>query len=412
MNVPFFLARRYFFSRKKYNAVNIISGIAVCGIMLATAAMICTLSVFNGFQDLVATLFTNFDPELKVVATQGKVFNPKESRISRIHDMDEIEVWCETLEEQAMLKYKDRQTMCILKGVESNFKQLAQIDSILLGQGNFKLTDETARISYGVLGVDLTSKLNCGLYFTGPMEVYAPKRNAHINLTNPSLAFNRNYFYSPGSVFMVNQEKYDSNYTLVPLSFARKLFNYTNEVSAIEIKLKPGSNVRSVQKTIQETLGNHFLVLNRYEQQADAFKIMKIEKLMSYIFLTFILTIASFNIIGSLSMLIVDKKHDMNTLKSLGADHQTITNVFLYEGRLITLIGATLGILLGLSLCLAQQCFGIIKLGTNGHFIIDSYPVNVESVDVLLVLITVILIGFLSSWYPVKFLTSKMISVS
>lgn len=410
MNVSFFLARRYFFSRKKYNAINIISAIAVCGITLATAAMICTLSVFNGFQDLVATLFTNFDPELKIIATHGKVFDPKESRISRIHDMDEIEVWSETLEEQAMLRYKGRQTMCILKGVESNFNQLAQIDSILIGSGEFKLTDNEGRISYGILGVDLTAKLNCGLFFTDPMEVYAPKRNAHINLTNPSLAFNHNHFFSPGTVFIVNQERYDSNYTLVPLAFARKLFNYTNEVSAIEIKLKQGSNIRNTQKTIQKTLGNHFQVLNRYEQQADAFKIMKIEKLMSYIFLTFILAIACFNIIGSLSMLIVDKKHDIKTLKSLGANQGTITKVFLYEGRLITIIGATLGVILGISLCLVQQSFGIIKLGASGHFIIDSYPINIESVDVLFVSITVILIGFLSSWYPVRFLTQKMIS--
>ena len=287
MNLPFFIARRYLFSKKKHNAINIISGISVCGVALATLALVCTLSVFNGFQDMVAGFFTAFDPELKITVREGKVFDPLESRVQQVRALPEIDVWTETLEENAMVQYKDRQAMAVIKGVEDNFEQLTSIDSLLYGTGKFILNDSV--VDYGFMGVELVSELGTGLQFVDPLRVYAPKRNVRVNIANPSAAFNQDYLFSPGAVFVVNQQKYDSRYILTSLGFARRLFNYDTEVSAIELKLKPGSNTDAVQKKMERILGDRFIVQNRYEQQADVFRIMEIEKLISYLFLTFIL---------------------------------------------------------------------------------------------------------------------------
>ena len=286
MSLPFFIARRYLFSKKKHNAINIISGISVCGVALATLALVCTLSVFNGFQDMVAGFFTAFDPELKITVREGKVFDPHEACIRQVHALSEIDVWTETLEENAMVQYKDRQAMAVIKGVEDNFEQLTSIDSLLYGTGKFLLSDSV--VDYGFLGVELISELGTGIQFVDPLQVYAPKRNVRVNIANPTAAFNREYLFSPGAIFAVNQQKYDSRYILTSLDFARRLFNYDTEVSAIEMKLKPGSNIGSVQKKIAGILGDRFIVQNRYEQQADVFRIMEIEKLISYLFLTFI----------------------------------------------------------------------------------------------------------------------------
>ncbi len=361
MSLPFFIARRYLFSKKKHNAINIISGISVCGVALATLALVCTLSVFNGFQDMVAGFFTAFDPELKITVREGKVFDPHEACIRQVHALSEIDVWTETLEENAMVQYKDRQAMAVIKGVEDNFEQLTSIDSLLYGTGKFLLSDSV--VDYGFLGVELISELGTGIQFVDPLQVYAPKRNVRVNIANPTAAFNREYLFSPGAIFAVNQQKYDSRYILTSLDFARRLFNYDTEVSAIEMKLKPGSNIGSVQKKIAGILGDRFIVQNRYEQQADVFRIMEIEKLISYLFLTFILGIACFNVIGSLSMLILDKREDVKTLRNLGADDRLIARIFLFEGRMISVFGALSGIVLGLLLCFLQQRFGLISLG-------------------------------------------------
>lgn len=407
MNLPFYIARRYLFSKKKHNAINIISGISVCGVALATLALVCTLSVFNGFQDMVAGFFTAFDPELKITVCEGKVFEPNTAALKQVRELPEVKVWTETLEENAMVQYKDRQTMVIIKGVEDNFEQLTSIDSLLYGTRKFILHDEV--VDYGVLGVELISELGTGIQFVDPLQVYAPKRNARVNLANPSASFNRDYLYSPGVVFVVNQQKYDANYILTSLNFARRLFDYDTEVSAIELKLKPGTDVSTVRKTIMQILGNDFKVQNRYEQQADVFRIMEIEKLISYLFLTFILAIACFNVIGSLSMLILDKREDVVTLRNLGADDRLIARVFLFEGRLISIFGAFAGITLGLLLCFIQEYFGIITLGNTGSFVVDAYPVSVHFTDVLLILTTVIAVGFLSVWYPVHYLTKRLL---
>lgn len=408
MNLPFYIARRYLFSKKKHNAINIISGISVCGVALATLALVCTLSVFNGFQDMVAGFFTAFDPELKITIREGKVFEPQGAAFQEVRSLPEIGVWTETLEENAMVQYKDRQAMAIIKGVEDNFEELTSIDSLLYGAGEFILHDSI--VDYGVLGVELISELGTGLQFVDPLQVYAPKRNVRVNMANPSASFNRDYLFSPGVVFVVNQQKYDARYILTSLSFARNLFNYDTEVSAVELKLKPGTDVTAVQRKIARILGDEFVVLDRYEQQADVFRIMEIEKFISYLFLTFILAIACFNVIGSLSILILDKREDVETLRNLGADDRLIARIFLFEGRLISLFGALSGIVLGLLLCYIQQRFGIISLGGgNGSFIVDAYPVSVHVTDVVLIFITVITVGFLSVWYPVHYLTRRLL---
>lgn len=408
MNLPFYIALRYLFSKKKHNAINIISGVSVCGVALATLALVCTLSVFNGFQDMVAGFFTAFDPQLKITARRGKVFDGSEERIRAVCALPEVEVFTETLEENAMVQYKDRQAMVILKGVEDNFEQLTAIDSILYGAGQFLLHDSV--VDYGIMGVELISTLGTGLEFVDPLQVFLPKRNAKVNMANPGASFNRDYLHSPGTIFVVNQQPYDSKYILTSLGFLRRMLDYSTEVSAIELKLKPEANTSTVQAKIEQMLGEEFLVQDRYQQQADVFRIMEIEKLISYLFLTFILAVACFNVIGSLSMLILDKKDDVVTLRSLGADDKLIARIFLFEGRLITVFGAVTGVVLGLLLCFIQQKFGLISLGEGtGAFVVDAYPVSVHAWDVALIFITVLTVGFLSVWYPVRYLSKRLL---
>ena len=393
MNFPFYIAKRYLFSKKSHNAINVISAISVCGVALATLAMVCTLSVFNGFQDVVATFFTAFDPELKITATAGKVFDGQDERILEL------------------VQYKGRQTMAVIKGVEDNFDRLTPIDSILFGRGELLLHDEVA--DYAIPGIELVSILGTGIRFLDPLEIYAPKRGAKVNMANPAASFNSANLFSSGLVFAVNQQKYDASYILTSLQFARKLFQYDTEVSSVELKLKSDVNIGSVKKKIQAILGDGFRVQDRYEQQVDTFRIMEIEKLISYLFLTFILMIACFNVIGSLSMLIIDKRADVVTLRNLGANDKLITRIFLLEGRMISFFGAIIGVGLGLVLCFIQQEFGLIALGGGsgaaGNFVVDAYPVSVHAWDIVLVFLTVLVVGFLSVWYPVRYLSRRLL---
>ena len=410
MNLSFYIAKRYLFSKKSHNAINVISGVSVCGVALATLALVCTLSVFNGFQDLVSTFFTAFDPELKITATSGKVFDGHDIRIEKLHDFSEIEVFSESLEDNAMVQYNGKQAMVVIKGVEDNFSHLTAIDSILYGRGEMVLYDEI--VDYAIPGVELTSILGTGIRFLDPLEVYAPKRGTQINVANPASSFNVSYLHSSGLVFAVNQQKYDASYILTSLKFARNLFQYDTEVSSIELKLKEGVDVEAFADKIGGILGDDFIVQNRYEQQADTFRIMQVEKLISYLFLTFILLVACFNVIGSLSMLIIEKKNDVVTLRGLGADDRLISRIFLFEGCLISFLGALVGVVLGLTLCLVQQEFGILTLGSGasaGAFVVDAYPVSVHWQDVVLILITVLVIGFLSVLYPVKFFSRRLL---
>lgn len=411
MNLPYYIAKRYLISKKSHNAINVISGVSVCGIALATLALVCTLSVFNGFQELVTTFFTAFDPELKITSVSGKVFDAQDERIQALRQLPEIEVFSESLEDNAMVQYKGRQAMVVIKGVEDNFNQLTAIDSILYGRGDMVLHDEV--VDYAIPGVDVTSSLGTGIRFLDPLEVYAPKRGSKINVANPSTSFQTAYLHSSGLIFAVNQQKYDASYILTSLSFARDLFQYDTEVSSIELKLKEGSNIYKVQKRISQSLGKDFQVLNRYEQQADTYRIMEVEKLISYAFLSFILLIACFNVIGSLSMLIIDKRADVVTLRNLGANDRLISRIFLLEGCMISFMGAIIGVALGLILCFAQQEFGILSLGSgasSGAFVVDAYPVSVHFSDVVLVLITVLVIGYLSVLLPVRYLSRRLLA--
>ena len=410
MNFSFYIAKRYLFSKKSHNAINVISGVSVCGVALATLALVCTLSVFNGFQDLVTTMFTAFDPELKITAVSGKVFDAQDDRIQSLKQMPEVDVFSESLEDNVMVQYKDRQAMAVIKGVEDNFSQLTAIDSILYGRGEMVLHDEV--VAYAIPGIELVSILGTGVRFLDPLEIYAPKRGSKINVASPAFSFNSDYLHSSGLVFAVNQQKYDASYILTSLKFARDLFQYDTEVSSIELKLKEGANINKVQGRIASLLGKDFQVLNRYEQQADTYRIMEVEKLISYLFLTFILLIACFNVIGSLSMLIIDKRADVVTLRNLGANDETIKRIFLLEGCLISFLGALIGVVLGVALCLVQQEFGLISLGSGdsaGAFVVDAYPVNVQLTDVLLVLLTVLVISFFSVQYPVRYLSRRLL---
>lgn len=407
MNFPFYIARRYLFSKKSHNAINVISTISVCGVALATLALVCTLSVFNGFQDLVETFFTAFDPQLKITTVRGKVFDGQDKRVLQLKKLPEVAVYSESLEDNVMVQYQGRQAMAVIKGVEDNFDQLTPIDSILFGRGDLLLHDEV--VDYAIPGIQLLSTLGSGIRFLDPLEIYAPRRGAKVNMANPSTGFVTGNLFSSGLVFAVNQEKYDASYILTSMDFARKLFQYTTEVSAVNLKLKDGVDTDAAKKHIQQLLGDDFRVQDRYEQQADTFRIMEIEKLISYLFLTFILMIACFNVIGSLSMLIIDKRDDVVTLRNLGASDKQIVRIFLFEGRMISLFGALAGVLLGLLLCWLQQEYGLISLGDSGSFVVDVYPVSVHASDVIIVFVTVLLVGFLSVWYPVRFLSKRLL---
>ena len=401
MNLPFYIARRYLFSKKSHNAINIISMICVCGVVVATIALVCALSVYN---DLVAGMFSSFDPELKITPRTGKVFDPTTSDMQKIRELPDIAFFSETLQDNALIRYHDRQDVAVVKGVDDAYQHLTMMDSALIN-GNFTLQDEVA--DYALLGVGLSSKLGARPGFASPLELYVPKRNEKVNLSNPSSSFSMEYAYT-GGVFMINQQVYDEGYMIVPLSLARELFHYDKEVSAIELKLTEKADLSSVKKQIKSILGDEFIIRDRFEQQEASFKMMQIEKWMTFLILCFILAIALFNVVGSLSMLMIEKQDDVRTLRNMGASDSLIRRIFLFEGWMISGFGALIGIVIGLVLCLLQQSFGLIKLGqTAGAFIIDAYPVRVIFTDILVAFVTVAAIGFMAAWYPVHYLGKK-----
>ena len=402
MNLPLYIAKRYLFSKKSHNAINIISGISVCGVALATLALVCTLSVFNGFHDLISGFFTHFDPDLKVEAVKGKTFEPDSSSLAAIRALPEVEVVSLTLEDNAMAKYKEQQTMVTIKGVDDNFQALTHIDEILYGNPEFKLYD--AVVDYGIMGQQLMYILNTGVQPYDPIEVYAPRKGTRVNMSNPLANFHRELLYSPGSVFNINDGRYASSYIITSMDFARRLFDYTNEVSALELRLLPEADADDIKHAISDIVGEGFTVKDRYEQQEATFKVVKIEKFISYLFLCFILMVACFNIISSVSMLILDKRDNANTLRSLGAPDGMVARIFIYEGNLIALIGAIVGLILGIVLCLLQQHFGLIGLGGDGQFVVSAYPVRVQATDVALVLASVLAVSALSVWLPIRML--------
>ena len=409
MNFPFFIARRYLFSKKSTHVINVISSISVIGVAVATMALVIVLSVFNGFHDLVASLFTSFDPQLKVVPVEGKTAPSDDPILTQIRLLPEVDVATETVEDQALAIYDGKQAMVKIKGVDDNFAELSLITDILYGDCSFSL--HAANLEYGILGIRLAQTLGIGAQWDGYLKIYAPQKEGQLDLSNPGEGFVADSLNSPGVLFSVRQSKYDKNYIVTSIAFARNLFGQQGMLSDLEIRLKEGSDLNAVKAEMQKIAGTKYKVLDRFEQQEDTFKIMSIEKLMAYIFLTFILVVACFNIIGSLSMLIIDKKNDVVTLRNLGANDKQITRVFLFEGRMIAVIGAVIGIGLGLLLCLLQQQYGFVRLGeSEGSFIVDAYPVSVHYTDVAIIFVTVIAVGWLAVWYPVRALSKRLLS--
>ena len=406
MGFPLFVAWRYLFSKKSHNAINIISIISVVGVALSTMALVCTLSVFNVFRDLIGGLYTAFDPELEVMPSKGKFAAADDSLLLRIKAHPEVAVATECLEENALILFQGHPMVFSLKGVGENFDSCTNIRSILAGDGEYMLN--ASGVNYGIPGIGLAQQL--GGFDYGKVPVCALRKGERINTINPSESFTTGDLFSPGVVFHVSQRQYDDSYMLCSLAFAQELFEQKGQISSLELRLKEGADVAKVKKELRAIVGERFKVYDRIEQQQDMYAVMEIEKMVAYFFLTFILLVACFNIIGSVSMLIIEKRSDMEVLRHLGADEQMLRHIFLYEGRLIALLGAVIGVVLGLALCYAQQEFGLLRLGdSSGTFIIDAYPVSVHLLDVLLVLITVIVVGFCAVWYPVRHLSKRLL---
>lgn len=402
MNFPFFIARRYVFSKKSTNAINVISAISVVGVAVGTMALVIVLSVFNGFHDLVASFFTNFDPQIELVPKQGKTAPADDPLLDKIRKMPQVSVSTDVLEDQGLAVYGDRQQMVTVMGVDDNFTQLTNISDILYGDGEFTL--QAANLFYAIPGIRLAQDMGLGARFEGYLKLYAPVRRGQItDLEDPSDGFVVDSLISPGVVFAVNQAKYDRDHVICSIGFARRLFDQDGMLSSLQIRLKPGSDLGAVKKQMREIAGTKYRVLDRFEQQSDTFNIMQIEKVLAYVFLTFILMVACFNIISSLSMLIIDKKADAATLRNLGATDRQIRSIFLFEGRIISAIGAVVGILLGLLLCWLQQEFGLVHMGDSaGSFVVNAYPVSVHYDDVAIVFVTVLLIGWGAAWIPTR----------
>jgi len=390
------------FSKKSHNAINIISGISASGVAIGTMALVCVLSVFNGFESLISDMFSAFDPDLKITLSQGKTFDMNSPELGQVRKLKSVAYFTEVIEENVLLQFKDKQMPATLKGVSDDFQKMTRIDSIMY-DGKFMFYD--GAFQRAVPGVGVASILGLGAQFIDPLLIYAPRRSSKINLLRPENSFNKVSAFVSG-VFAVQQLQYDDHYVLVSIDLARDLFEYEKtKVTAIELKLAGGADKDAVQSQIKNILGEKYQVKNRYEQQESFFKIMLIEKWITYLILCFILLIASFNIIGSLSMLIIDKKADIETLRNLGANNQLIKRIFLFEGWMISAVGALVGIGLGGMLCLLQEHFGFLKLG-NGY-VVDAYPVVTDFMDMILVFVTVLVMGFLAAYYPVRYIQTK-----
>ncbi|MEA3446521.1 MAG: FtsX-like permease family protein [Bacteroidota bacterium] len=389
-------------SKKSTNVINVISGISVFGVTIGTMALIIVLSVFNGLDGLIKSLFGTFDPEIKISIAEGKFFDPLgDQRFEEIKKLPGIRAYTEVIEENALLRYNKKQHVATIKGVGKNYSESSGLDTMLI-DGQFMLNENGNH--YAIVGYSIAANLGIGLTFIDPLIIYVPRRTAskNINLENST---NRKIIY-PSAIFSVQQE-IDSRYVIVPIDFARELFEYKTEISAIEIALKPHASSEEIEGRIKKILGPDFVVKDRFEQQELIYKTIQSEKLIGFLILAFILFVASFNIIGSLTMLIIDKKKDIETLRSLGANFKTIRQIFLLEGWLISISGAVIGLLLGIIFCFLQQKFGFIKLQGNGAFIIDSYPIVLLASDILAIFVTVLLMGLLAAWLPVRYITRK-----
>lgn len=408
MNLPLFIAKRYLFSKKSHNAINVISIVSVCGIAVATMAMVTALSVFNGFGDLVETTFSAFDPELKITAVKGKVFDYHSAVFEKALKSPDIEYISESLEDNVLFRFNDRQVPVLLKGVSEDFKYLTQLDKLII-DGSFKLREDV--VDYATLGSGLAYTLGVRPGFVAPVEIFVPKRDVQVNLANPSAGFSQGNV-QVGGVFNLNQPQFDEQIAIVSIELARTLFRYSNEVSSLDIKLNEGVSLQKAKKSITEIIGDEYLVEDRFEQQKESYRMLQIEKWVTFFILAFILIIAAFNVVGPLSILIIEKKNDIKILKSMGAGDETIARIFLFEGWLISFTGIVIGVILGVGLSFLQQHFGLLKLGgTPGAYLVDAYPVIVKFTDVLLTFLTVCFICISTIIYPIRNL-KKQLSVN
>ena len=405
MNLSFYIARRYLLGKKSQNAINIISGISVLGITTGTMALVIVLSVFNGFDTVVKSLYNTFDPDIQISAKMGKTFAPDPVTMQELRSTPGVVAVSEVLEENVLLLYDERQHIATIKGVDDAFNDVSGLDSMVY-DGEMKLKDRNR--PYAVVGQGVAYSLGIGLNFINPLFVYTIDRTSRINMAQPEESIRRDYIY-PSGIFSIEQE-YDSRYVICPIEFVRKLLSYQDEVTSLEGKLDPGFQPEGVQKRIASLMGDDFNVKNREQQNELFYKVMRSEKWAIFLILTFILIIASFNVIGSLSMLIIDKKKDIITLRNMGAENRLIKRIFLVEGWLISVFGSITGIFLGTAISWVQQRFGIIKLTGNGNFIIEAYPVHIEVVDICLVWVTVLLIGLFAARYPVRQISKKYLA--
>ena len=403
MKLSLFIAKRYLLAKKSRNAINIISGVSVAGVAVGTMALIIILSVFNGLETMVRSIFNTFDPDIKITAAEGKTFTSDTSQLRMLANLDGISCYSLAIEENALLKYGERQYIATIKGVDDNYAMVTDIDSTMW-EGDFILRSERGR-PYAIPGVGVAQYLGIRVNFITPLNIYVPRKSG--NALNSENAFMKKFIF-PSGIFQIEKD-YDSKYIYIPIEFARELTENDDGVTSIEVKFTENADAASVQKKIKRIFGGGFVVQNRYEQQEIFYKVMRSERLAIFFILTLILTIASFNIIGSLTMLIIEKERDIEILKSLGANSDLIRKIFIFEGWLISIIGAVTGIILGFIICWIQQTFGIVKLNSES-LIMDAYPVVMKVKDFIIVPSTVLLIGYWAAWYPVRFLTRKFLN--
>ena len=404
MKLSLYIAKRYLFAKKSRNAINIISAVSVAGVAVGTMALIIILSVFNGLETMVSAIFNTFDPDIKITAAEGKTFIADTTRLKLLAKVDGLSCYSQTIEDNALLKYGSREYIATIKGIDENYAMVSNIDSSMW-EGEFILKNEKGR-PYAIPGIGVAQYLGIRVNFITPLEIIFPRKTGAVNF-NAENSLNRKFIF-PSGIFEVEKE-YDSKYVYIPIDFARELTETDKGVTTIEIKFKKNADPGSVQKDIAKIFGKGFTVQNRYEQQAIFYKVMRSERLAIFFILTLILIIASFNIIGSLTMLIIEKEKDIEILKSLGADNNLIRKIFIFEGWLISIIGAISGIILGFVVCWLQQTYGLVKLDSQS-LIMDSYPVVMKIKDFIVVPGTVLLIGYWAAWYPVRFLTKKYLT--
>ena len=396
MNVPFLIAKRYFFSRKKRNIISIISNIAMIGVAVGSAALIIVLSVFNGLEDLIREIYSSFDPDLKITVVEGKSFETDTEFMNRIRRMPGVAVVSEVIEDNALLRYNDRQMVVKVKGVSDNFFQQNEIPQSVVEGSSELIYDDTYHALIG-RGVQYQLSIRPSNQFV-PLQFLYP-RNVKFNPLNPEGSFN-SLNITPGGVFAIERQ-YDDAYVFVPLNFAEELLEYGRRRTALEIKVDQGFKIEQVKRSLQELLGEKFKVQNSDEQHTSLLRAVKVEKLFVFITFAFILFIASLNIFFSLSMLVIDKKKDIAILASMGATANTIRNIFLLEGALVAFIGAAYGLTLGMLICNLQQSFGLVSMGMATS-VVEAYPVKMQIGDFVFTGLAIIIITLLVSIRPAR----------